>query len=361
VRIGVDARAAAEERGGRGTVVRELIAAWDRAADEHQFVLYSREPWGPPLGERFSWRTIRARDPLWHLQTARRAGSDCDVFLSTNSYLTAWALRIPTSVMVMDLVAWRPHARPQRRAGIIERATLPIAARRAGALQCISQATASDLAGLFPRAAGRIHVVPLAADASFSEEGTRADIEGRRYVLAVGTLEPRKNLPRLVEAFARLSAEVRQDRLLVLVGALGWDTSETVDTLRRHSALVRELGHVDDDELRALYRGAELFAYPSLYEGFGLPVLEAMASGTPVLTSRTSSLPEVAGDAAVYVDPRDIDSIASGLGEALTDPDRLATLTAKGIERARLFSWDRTAAETLGLLEQLYARRGARS
>jgi alpha-1,3-rhamnosyl/mannosyltransferase len=238
------------------------------------------------------------------------------------------------------------------------RVAVPRVVSAAQRVIAVSEFTRRELVDLLGVPEAKIRVVPNGIEEVFTPEGPRRDGD---YALAVGTLEPRKNLPRLVEAFARLSAEVRQDRLLVLVGALGWDTSETVDTLRRHSALVRELGHVDDDELRALYRGAELFAYPSLYEGFGLPVLEAMASGTPVLTSRTSSLPEVAGDAAVYVDPRDIDSIASGLGEALTDPDRLATLTAKGIERARLFSWDRTAAETLGLLEQLYARRGARS
>jgi alpha-1,3-rhamnosyl/mannosyltransferase len=169
----------------------------------------------------------------------------------------------------------------------------------------------------------------------------------------VGTLEPRKNLPRLVKAFASLPAEVREDRLLVLVGALGWDTSETVGALRRHSELVRPVGHVPDEELRALYRGAELFAYPSLYEGFGLPVLEAMASGTPVLTSRSSSLPEVGGDAAIYVDPFDIESIGLGLREALGRPARLAELAARGLERARSFSWEHTAAKTLGLLERL--------
>ena len=353
MRIGVDARAAAEERGGRGTVVRELIAAWGRGDTPHRFVLYTRRPWGPPLDERFSWQTVPARDPLWHLRTARRANAECDVFLSTNSYLTAWALRVPTSVMVMDLVAWRPDSRPQRRAALIEKATLPVAVRRARAFQCISEATAADLVELFPRVAGRTHVVPLAADERFNPDGRRATIDDRRYVLGVGTLEPRKNLTRLVEAFARLPEELREDRLLVLVGALGWDTADTVEALRRHSALVRTPGHVDDEELRALYRGAELFAYPSLYEGFGLPVLEAMASGTPVLTSRSSSLPEVAGDAAVYVDPRSTDSIAQGLREALGDPGRLAALAASGLERASRFSWDRTAAETLELLEKL--------
>jgi glycosyltransferase involved in cell wall biosynthesis len=353
VRIGVDARAAAEEPGGRGTVVRQLIEAWNESATPHRFVLYGRRRWGPPLDERFSWDVISAPDPVWHLRAARRANAGCDVYLSTNSYLTAAALRIPTAVIVHDLIAWRRDARPQRRAAAIERATLPLAVRRARVLQCDSEATASDLVERFPRAASKTRAVPLAADRRFSPDGPRAEVEGRRYVLAVGTLEPRKNLPRLVEAFARLPESVREERLLVLVGPLGWDTAETIGSLRRHSQLVRPLGHVDDDHLRSLYRGAELFAYPSLYEGFGLPVLEAMASGAPVLTSRASSLPEVAGDAAIYVDPHDSDSIAAGLRDALVDPERLARLAAAGTERAGLFSWERTAAETLALLEGL--------
>ena len=108
MRIGVDARAAAEERGGRGTVVRELLRAWARSDAPHEVLLYARRASEPPPDARFRWELIGSGDPRWHLRTARHANRHCDVFLSTNSYLTAWALRIPTCVMVMDLVAWRP-------------------------------------------------------------------------------------------------------------------------------------------------------------------------------------------------------------------------------------------------------------
>lgn len=353
MKIGVDARAAAEERGGRGTVVRELLRAWTRREVPHEIVLYAREPWEEPLGPQLHWQSIQAPDPLWHLGAALRANRECDVFLSTNSYLSAWFLRVPTVVMVYDLIAWRPELRPQRRAAAIERATLPFAVRRAAAFQCDSRSAASDLVAKFPRVGTRAQVVELAADARFRPDGPREEIEGRPYVLGVGAIEPRKNLARLIEAFATLPDDVRDNRLLALAGPAGWETDETMAALRVHSTHVRSLGYVADDRLPGLYRGADLFAYPSIYEGFGLPLLEAMACGTAVLTSDVSSMPEVAAEAAVYVDPADVASIRDGLARALTQPGLRAHLSKAGLRRAQGFSWDRCAEETLALLERV--------
>lgn len=356
MRIGVDARAAVEERGGRGTMVRELLRAWRSDSRGHELILYARERWPDADGEHVRWSPIGSRDPLWHVAAARRANRECDVFLSTNSYLTAWFLRVPTAVVVCDLVAWSPEFAPQRRAGLIERATLPYAIRRAAALDCISASTEQDLVARFPAAGSKAVTIPLAADERFASSGPRRDLDGRPYVLGVGTLEPRKNLPRLVEAFASLPDAVRGDRVLALAGPPGWETDATVAAARRHSDVVRPLGFVPDADLPALYRGADLFAYPSLYEGFGLPVLEAMSSGTPVLTSSISSLPEVAGDAAVYVDPTDTADIAAGLERALSDTELRSRLVEAGIQRARRFSWSRCGSETLDLLERIEAR-----
>jgi glycosyltransferase involved in cell wall biosynthesis len=356
MRFGVDARAATEERAGRGTMVRELLRAWARSDTPHEFVLYARKRWDEPLDERFRWRSIAAPDPLWHTLAARGANRSCQGFLSTNSYLTAWFLRIPSVVVVCDMVAWNPKLRPQRRAAAIERATLPLAVRRAAALECISDSTRRDLVERFPTAAGKAAVVPLAADERFVSDGPRTTVEGRPFVLGVGTLEPRKNLPRLIEAFAGLPDDVRGERLLVLVGALGWEARETLDAFARHAHLVRTPGHVPDAELPSFYRAADAFAYPSLYEGFGLPVLEAMRCGAPVLTSSTSSLPEVAADAAVYVDPTDVGSIREGLARLLVDTALCERLTRAGPERASSFSWDRTARDTLTQLEHVLSR-----
>ena len=358
MRIGIDARAATEDLGGRGRVLREVLTALAAGDAGHTFVLFAREPWdGVALDERFSWRLIGAPDPLWHLRTALAANRACDVFLSTNSYLTVWALRIPSVAIVNDLITYVPEFRPQRRARLIELATLPWAVRRATALACISEATARDLVERFPRAAAKTRTFPLAADERFAPDGPpvepvlrRHDIDGP-YVLGVGTLEPRKNLPRLIEAFVGLPDAARAGRTLVLVGARGWETDETITAMQRHAGIVRGLGHVPDADLGALYRGADLFAYPSLYEGFGLPVLEAMRAGTCVLTSSVSSLPEVAGDTAVYVEPRDVASIRAGLERALAAPQLRERLGRAGAERAAAFTWRRSADELVRLLE----------
>lgn len=347
--IGLDCRDAAEEPGGRGTVVREQLRALAASDADHRFLLYARERWdGAPLDERFRWVLLPAPDPVWHLRAADHANGACDVYLSTNSYLTAWFLRIPSLLMVMDMTTFDRRLSPKRSSVWIERATLPLALRRTAAALCISQATADDLVAHFPRATALTAVTPLAAsdrfrgadDAGVQRARRLHDLDGP-YVLSVGTLEPRKNLPRLIEAFTSLTDEQRRGARLVLVGARGWERGELDAAVARHPGLVRVLGFVEDDDLVALYSGAELFAYPSIYEGFGLPLLEAMHAGTAVLTSSVSSLPEVAGEAALYVEPHDVGSIRAALAEGLGDPQLRERFAAAGRRRAAEFSWAR--------------------
>ena len=352
---GLDARAAAEVPAGRGRYVRELLSALAaRADDDVRYVLYGREAWGALDGTRMTWDLIGAPDPAWHVIAALRASRAVDVFLSTNSYLTAWFTRVPTAIVVYDLVPFVDRANAKTSSARIEQATIRPALRRAAALPCISQATRADLERLFPAARGKASTIPLATDTAFgapvAEPGHPA-LEGRPYVLAVGTLEPRKNLERLIEAWTSLGDAVRGDHVLALVGPVGWDAAPILEAARSQGA--RLLGRVTEDELRALYAGAAAFAYPSLYEGFGLPPLEAMAAGAPVLTSSVSSLPEVVGDAAVLVDPHDTAAIAAGLARLLTEPALAADLRARGRARAATFSWDRTAAETLDVLRAI--------
>jgi glycosyltransferase involved in cell wall biosynthesis len=358
--IGVDARAATEEGAGGGRFVRELLRALAARDDDHRYVLYARERWDEPLGARFEWRAIAARDPIWHWRAARAANRECDVFLSTNSYLTTWFLRIPAVPVVFDLVSFDSALRPQRRSGLIERATLPLATRRSAQLIAISQATADDLAARFPRTAGRTVVAPLAAAPTLAEGATALPPgvpEQGGYVLAVGTLEPRKNLPRLVAAYRRLPAELQGAHPLVVTGRLGWDTGETVEALRSLGDRAIQTGFVPDAQLALLYERCGLFAYPSLGEGFGLPVLEAMAAGAPVLTSDRSSLPEVGGDAAAYCDPTDVAAIAAALETLLRDEGRRDAMRDAGLARASEFSWDRTAAIVLDTLQRAAPRR----
>jgi glycosyltransferase involved in cell wall biosynthesis len=354
--IGIDARAAVEVPAGRGRYVRELLLALARREDRHAYRCYARERWDAPLDDRFSWELIRARDPWWHVRAAARASRECDVYLSTNSYLTLWFLRGAAGVPVMyDLVAFEPSMQPMRRSRWIERATLAPALRRSAAILCISQATEAALVARYPHTRSRTVVTPLgvapALQSNDAEVGPHLPDPG--FVLAVGTLEPRKNLPRLVAAYRALPAELQAAHPLAVVGKLGWDTGETLDALDALGDRCLRLGYVSDAELAELYRRCAAFCFPSLGEGFGLPVLEAMAAGAPVVTSNLSSLPEVGGNAVEYADPTSVESIALALQRVLRSPERRGELAARGRRRARDFTWDRTAAVTLGALERV--------
>jgi glycosyltransferase involved in cell wall biosynthesis len=205
-------------------------------------------------------------------------------------------------------------------------------------------------------------VIQLAADERFATAhdaaqltaaAARHGLEPGGYVLATGTLEPRKNLLRLIRAHAKLPPDLRAAHPLLLVGPRGWETAEILAAAGRDERAVRLAGYVPDDELAALYAGCTVFCYPSLYEGFGLPVLEAMAAGAPVITSNLSSLPEVAGDAAVYVDPLDERAIGAALERLLRSPEERSRLAAAGPQRAAGFSWSRCAAQIADDLEEL--------
>jgi glycosyltransferase involved in cell wall biosynthesis len=173
------------------------------------------------------------------------------------------------------------------------------------------------------------------------------------YILFVGTLQPRKNLIRLVKAFADCRSPIADCRL-VIAGKKGWLYQEIfrrVEELGLEKKVVFT-GYVPEGDLPALLSGAHLFVFPSLYEGFGLPVLEAMACGTPVVCSNASSLPEVAGDAALMVDPLDVEGLATAMERVLSDEELRAELTERGFKQARKFSWERCARETLAVLER---------
>jgi glycosyltransferase involved in cell wall biosynthesis len=241
---------------------------------------------------------------------------------------------VPLVVTVHDVAVLRhPEAFPawSRR---YSRFALPRVVRAARRVIADSEFTKRELVELLGADATIIRVVPLAAAPAFQPEGPAAQ---GRYALAVGTLEPRKNLARLSEAAGRAGIELR------VVGERGWGGVEP-----EHDGL-RWLGRVPDEELARLYRGALCVAYPSLYEGFGLPVLEAMACGAPVVTSATGATAEIAGDAAVLVDPFDPAAIAAGIEEA---NDRREELSRRGIRRAASFSWRATAEATVAVYRE---------
>jgi len=236
-------------------------------------------------------------------------------------------------------------------------------AERADGLIAISEQTRQDAIEHLGIPPERIRVTLLAADERYRVLEDRQAVAAvsarygidREFILYTGTLEPRKNVPALVRAFHRLKRETKLPHKLVLAGKKGWlyeDIFAEVRTLGvEHDVIFT--GYVPDEDLPVLYNGASLFAYPSFYEGFGLPPLEAMACGCPVVTSNTSSLPEVVGDAGIMVDPRQPDALADAMARVLGDSELATDMRIRGLARAATFSWERCSRETLSLYQDL--------
>ncbi len=237
---------------------------------------------------------------------------------------------------------------------------LPRLARRAQTIIAVSEFTRDRIVALCHVDEHRVVAIHNAVDSRFvrrpaaeAESVCRElQIPSGRYILALGSLEPRKNLPRLLQAWDGVRPRLPADLWLVLSGAKGKPLVFGDVSLEHLPPNVFLSGYVPDEHLPALYSGALAFVFPSLYEGFGLPPLEAMACGTPVIASNTTSLPEVVGDAALTVDPLDSHAIAEAIRRLVADADLRASLAKRGLARARLFSWEKAAAQTWAVLQQ---------
>jgi glycosyltransferase involved in cell wall biosynthesis len=230
------------------------------------------------------------------------------------------------------------------------------ALRRGAHVHAVSDFVAAEVMDVFDVDADRVHVVPNGVDpvaAGDPAAGQRV-AHGDRYILALGTIEPRKDFPLLVDAFDMVAADDPEIRL-VIAGQDGWHAHALDAALGRadHRDRVIRPGWVDDKTRADLLAGASVFAYPSRYEGFGLPPLEAMAAGTAVVATRTGALPQVLGDAAAFVEPGDAEALAATLSEILTDPARRASLIGRGRERTAIYSWDACAQGVIHLYEDL--------
>jgi glycosyltransferase involved in cell wall biosynthesis len=304
-----------------------------------------REPWRPPIATRHLPLPRVALYEAWHFlrrPRVERATGPVDVIHATGLAMPPPSAPIVLTIHDLSFLAYPEHF---SRAGMrFFRRALELARRDAALVLCSSQATLAHCESVgFPRE--RLRHVPLGVDAEPATPEDVARVRKRyglpeRYVLWTGTVEPRKNLPRLLTAFRSLE----RDADLVLVGPKGWKQDLEL------GSRVLALGFVPGADLAGLYAGAAVFCFPSLMEGFGFPVLEAMAQGTPVVTSAGTSTEELARDAAVLVDPRDPDSIADGLRRVLDAPALVARLAEAGRVRAAAYTWRRSA----DLVERAY-------
>ena len=371
MRVAIDARKLHDF--GIGTYIRNLLRHLARIDRDSEYVLLCREAdigVAAQLGPNF--RAVLEPSPNYSLREQihvpwilRRERPD--VFHAPH-YVLPPLTRCRSVVTIHDCIHLMfPQYLPNRAAYVYARASMWSAARQAHRILTVSEASKRDIMHFFSVPPDKVVVVYNAIEERFAATPSAEAIERVReryqlthqFVLYVGNIRPHKNLVRLIEAFAELRARGFDDLKLLIIG----DEISKLPALRRavHSYKlhkhVRFLGYLEDETLAILYRLAAVFVFPSLYEGFGLPPIEAMASGTPVVTSNVSSMPEVAGNAAVLVDPYNVESIVEGIARVLTDPALAAELRRKGMARAREFSWTRSVARTREVYEEVCAPR----
>lgn len=278
-------------------------------------------------------------------------------------YIGPYRMPCPLVVTVHDAISSRyPQYLPSLAARVTYEAAMRLALAAAGRVIAVSEASRADVRRFFAAPAARLRVVHEAADTRYAPQPPAAVAGLRRrlalparYLLYLGMNKPHKNLARLVEAWARVPPELRQTVQLVIAGRADPRYTQAEETVARYGVAesVRFLGDVAEADLPALYSGALLFVFPSLYEGFGLPVLEAMACGAPVLCSTTPALLEIVGDAAVTVDPLDVAALAQAMARLLGDAAARQELAGRGLAQARQFSWQRAAVETMAVYREL--------
>lgn len=382
--IGIDAsRALRPKRTGVERyaleIIRHLLALPD--ATQHTWRLYVDEPLerahvGLPTATADPTVEIcrLPRRRLWtHRALAREVVRRRPDVLFIPAHVLPFVLparRLPAAVVTIHDVGYRhiPAAHTW-----VQRCYLELSTRwsawAATRLIAVSQATATDLARFYATPLHKVAVIheagprtaPVAAD-TVAQVRARYGLT-RPYLLYVGTIQPRKNLVRLLDAYAKASTQGAIDCDLVLAGGGGW-LAEPIYAHARQLVLhnrIHLLGYTPDDELPALYQGAHGFCFPSLFEGFGLPVLEAQSYGVPVMTANNSSLPEIAGGAAILVDPTDVDAIADAMLRLSKDEALRQQLIAAGYENVKRFSWEKAAQETLAVLLAATGAKGASS
>lgn len=378
--IYIDVTAAVHQRAGLARYARTLAQTLaSHHSQERDFRLFyaSAGAGGAPIGlEGLPVRTTRAGIRPWRLAVwlGQRFGvgfdrllPDAELFHATEHLLMPLR-RIPTVFTVHDLIYRLFPSYHKRLNYWYLNVAMPLFVKRADALIAISESSKRDLMRIYGVPGDRITVVYEAASPGFYPATAEAVAEAKsryglpqRYLLALGTIEPRKNLMRLVDAL-RLLRQKDPELCLVIVGSTGWlyqDFFQHLEKLDDPRAVLLS-GYVPDSDLPAVITGAAAYVLASLYEGFGLPILEAMACGTPVVCSNTSSMPELAGDAACYFDPHDTSGMTAAIANVLDNRQLREEMRQRGFKQAGLFSWQRTAEETLAVYDRVLSGRGSR-
>lgn len=373
MKIGIDARALSGRFTGDRTYWRGLLAGLSEIDRENQYLLYLREPAEEgaeiALGPNFERRLIPSgNDRVWSFVHFPRALKADGVDLAHVQYTVPPVMPCPVVTTIHDISFRLFPELFTAKDRLILNTGLPGSLRRAARVIAVSENTRRDILKSFPGIdPAKIVATPLAADPRYHAPTPAEQDSGRMlvneryglagpYLLSVGVLQPRKNVPLLLAAFAEAKTEASLPHKLAVVGKCGWLSQETEAAIREAGEGVVMTGYAPDEHLPALYANAEAFCYPSLYEGFGLPPLEAMACGCPTLSSNASSLPEVVGQAGILLDPHDREVWTQAIIQVATDPRLRERLHEEGLRRAALFSWRRTAQLTKEVYESAYGK-----
>lgn len=370
MRIAIDAHSVGAKLGGNESYAVNLIEALAQIDDVNEYTLYVTTA---EAHDRFHrrWPNFKVRTTLPHTPLIR-------IPLTLSAELRKHPVDVlhvqftappfcpcPVVVSIHDLSFEHLPDTFRRRSRTQLRLTVRHSAKRAAKILTLSEHTRSDIIDIYGIEPSRIRAIPLAAPAHFLPVADNRELQRVRhtygidgqYILSVGSIQPRKNLPRLVKAYASLRGKYDENELpkLVLVGKCAWLYDETLRTLEQTGIAQSVIltGYVPESDLPALYSGALCFVYPSYFEGFGLPPLEAMKCGAPVIVGNRTSLPEVVGDAALTVDPYDETAIAGAIERLINDSDLRRELSVKGQSRAEEFDWRETARQTLQVYEQV--------
>lgn len=287
--------------------------------------------------------------------------SKCYIYHSPNFILPPYAGKKVATFHDLSIFKY-PEFHPEARVSFL-RPEIIKAAKNATHIITDSEAVRQEVIEFFSRSAEEVTAVPLASslcntvpDATLSERFLKGhNLQSQRFFLFVSSVEPRKNISRLLDAYELLPSAFKKQYPLVLTGSSGWKSEDILERIRllKDSGSVRYLGYTGEAELECLYSSAGALVFPSIYEGFGLPIIEAQTMGVPVITSNISCMPEVAGNAAFFVDPYDVDEISTALEQIMTDEDLRLKLKLYGQKNAEQYSWDKTVAKTLEVYSRL--------
>ena len=363
MRIGVDVRSLSEQTTGIGRYTLSLLQIMINNSS-HEWVLYSYRPilHGEWSKENVTIRTlhlpnwIRGSYILW-LQAILPfwlKKDEIDLFWSPAHRLPVFISNSIATVVTIHDLAWKAVPETMRPFGqFLDSYLMPKSISIADKIIAVSNFSAQELYKEAPIVEKKTMVI-YEASSLLQDNFEDFDYYEDKYLLFVGTIEPRKNLKRLLEAYALLSNDIRNKHPLIIIGGKGWggeDINLIIEQLNLKK-FIKVLGYLTNKELVQFYSHAYLFVMPSLYEGFGLPLLEAMSFGVPVVTSNTSSMPEIVGDSAILVNPGSVSSIKNGIEKGLIDIELRQRLSKASLERSKLFSWEKASRETIKFFEK---------